>query len=114
MNDTSMTVRCPTPTCTVTRTLHGEITKLSVETELGEWKEVNVSSGMPCEEREALFAAFERAVKECTRAAAELSNTANAALSADYELVRRKAEQALEISRHAQKRLQEHRHQHGC
>ena len=114
MTDTSMPVRCPTPRCTATRTLPGEITKLAVETELGVWKEVNVSSSMPCEEGAAMLAAFERAVKECNRAAAELSDAMSDALSADYDLLRQKAEQALELSRHAQRLLQEHRHQHGC
>src|SRR5215467_12561585 len=91
MTDASIAVRCPTPSCTVTRTLPGEITKLSVETGSGVWRGVNVSSGMFCEEKEALLVAFQRAVRECSRAAAELSDAVGAALSADAELVRRKA-----------------------
>ena len=114
MTDTSMTVRCPTKSCTVTRTLPGEITKLWVETSSGVWRGVNVSSGMFCEEREALLAAFQRAVKECGRAAAELSDAVGAALSADADLVLRKAAQVRELSRHAHRLLQEHRQQHGC
>jgi hypothetical protein len=57
MSDTSVTLRCPTPSCKITRTLPGQITKLSLETEPGVWRGVDVSAQMPCKEKAVLFAA---------------------------------------------------------
>ena len=42
MGKASATVQCPDPSCNTKRTLPGHITRLSVETERGMWREVDV------------------------------------------------------------------------
>ena len=43
MTKASVTVQCPIPPCKVTRTLLGQIKDLSVETELGVWRAVDLN-----------------------------------------------------------------------
>jgi hypothetical protein len=44
MTRPNVTVQCPNPSCNAKRTLPGQITRLSVETEQGVWRSVDVKS----------------------------------------------------------------------